>query len=195
MAKKIRKSATCGTTFEGIVRCGRENQAVVYDDFAGFPLVVTFLGGRWWITTPGEPLVPLEEYFGGEDIEFTFLCEAGGKVGALALAKLLGKAIEEPEREVCEVMANRVKILKRLGITLDVTDESLQLELRTFSNEGTYRRQGKFSALCESVGDSYESLFDIGDFESMKDAEEWANYYFEFLGNIGIDFIVTTNHD
>ena len=49
-------------------------QAVVYNDFDGTPLKVTFLGNRWWVTTPGERLLPLKEYFDDEHINFNFLC-------------------------------------------------------------------------------------------------------------------------
>ena len=38
-------------------------QAVVYDNFSGCPIVVAFLGNRWWVVTPGEKVQPLEEYF------------------------------------------------------------------------------------------------------------------------------------
>ena len=87
---------TCQPTTNGVGK-GKmkkyvENfKAIVYDDFAAHPLKVTFLGNRWWVTTPGEPLQPLDKVFGDKTIGFCFLCEAGGRVGALALAKLLGE--------------------------------------------------------------------------------------------------------
>ena len=178
---------------EGIVRYAyaREFKAVVYDDFSGFPLMVTFLGDRWWVTTPGEKLQPLEEFFEGEDISFNFLCEAGGTVGALALAKMLGKAAEEPEQAVEVVLRQRIETLRRLGVTLDVKDEQLCLELKTFSNEGTYRPKGKYSMWCNATGNCLESIFDIDDFDSREEAEEWADRFFEFLGNVGIEFVVS----
>ena len=37
----------------------KDFQAVVYDDFAGCPIVVAFLGNRWWVVTPGEKVQPL----------------------------------------------------------------------------------------------------------------------------------------
>ena len=86
----------------------KKQQLVVYDNYSGNPILVTFLGNRWWVVTPGEMLQPLEECFGGDDISFFMLCEAGGTVGALALAKMLGHALENPEDEVCNVMHWRV---------------------------------------------------------------------------------------
>ena len=97
MAKNnYQKSATCGTTREQYVARGSENQAVVYDDYAGFPYRVSFLGDCWWVTTPGEPLQPLSELL-DDDISFNFLCGGDGKVGVLPLAMMLGKALTEPE--------------------------------------------------------------------------------------------------
>ena len=117
---KQNKSATSGTAQSQTVKCGSVYKAVVYDNFAGCPIVVAFLGNRWWVVTPGEKVQPLEEYIDDEDISFRFLCEAGGKVGALALARMLGVALENPEDRVDEVLRQRVKSLERLGVTLDV---------------------------------------------------------------------------
>ena len=169
-------------------------QAVVYDDFAGFPVVANYLGNRWWVTTPGEMLQPLEDYFGGEDVDFRFLCEAGGTVGALALAQMLGKAVEEPEDSLDEVLRHRVENLKRLGVTLDVQDEPLVLELEVFSNEGLSHRQGKFSVWCYAKGRCCEQLFDTDGFDYKQDAEEWAGCYFDFLKELGIELNVEHNN-
>lgn len=165
-------------------------QAVVYDDFAGVPLKVTFLDGRWWLTTPGERLQLLENYFEGEDIRFRFLCEADSKVGALALAKMLGKALEEPEDEVGKVLRNRVMDLKRLGAELDVKDEALVLKLQVFPNEGKTRRQGKYSVWCHLADNFCEMLFDINAFETKNDAEEWTLYLFDYLEELGVEFTI-----
>ena len=165
-------------------------QCIVYNDFSGAPLKVTFLDGRWWVTTPGERLQPLDDYFEGEDIGFNFLCEAYGTVGALALAKMLGKAVEEPEDEVYKVLRNRVEDLKRLGVELDVEDEPLVLELQVFSNEGKSRRQGKHSTWCHLADNFCEMLFDIDGLGSKSEAEQWAFRYFEFLQDIGIEITV-----
>ena len=161
---------------------------VVYDDFAGIPLSITFLGNRWWMTTSGEKLQPMEDYCDGDDISFCFLCEAGGKVGALALAKMLGKAAENPEDKVDEVLHQRVDSLKRLDVTLDVKDEPLLLELDIISNESYKHRQGKYSALCHLHGNLCERIFDIDAFDTKHDAEEWVSYYFDALEKQGIEF-------
>ena len=160
-------------------------RCVVYDDFAGFPLQVVFLDRRWWVVTPGEQLQPLDDYFEDDDIGFRFLCEARGTVGALA--RMLGKALANPEDAVDEVLRHRVESLKRLGVTLDVKDEALTFELQVFSNEGTHGRQGNFSMWCHVAGNICELMFDIDAFESKKDAEQWAGYYFDCLEQMGIE--------
>ena len=186
--KKHQKSASSN----GIIRYAhvKEFQAILYNDFNGTPLKVTFLSNRWWVTSPCDTLVPLKDYFCGEDISFNFLCGAADKVGALALAKMLGKALGNPEGKVDEVMRQRVASLKRLGVTLDVKDEPLVLELKVFPNEkGSYRR-GKFSAWCHLAGNLCEMLFDIDAFDSKTDAEEWARFYFDYLEELGIEFTI-----
>ena len=185
------KSALSGTTRTNNISRGREYyQAVVYDDFSGFPLSVSFLGNRWWVTSPSMKLQPLEDYFEGEDIGFDYLCEAGGTVGALALARMLGLALTNPEDRVDECMRNRVAALKRLGVTLDVKDEALALELEVYSNEGSRTRQGDYSVKCHLAGNYFEQLFDIDAFDSKKGAEEWAGYFFDILEELSVSFTV-----
>ena len=164
------------------------NQVVVYDDYTGSPLKISFIGNKWWVTSPGEKLQPLAEYIDAEDIGYCYLCEAGGKVGALALAKMLGKALENPEDKVDEVLRQRVKSLERLGVKLNVKDESLLLEMEIISNENRYARHGKYSVLCHLHGNYFEKIFDVDAFESKHDALEWTSYYFDALENIGIEF-------
>ena len=170
----------------------KEFQAIVYNDFDGTPLKVTFLGNRWWVTTSGEKLQPLEDYFDDEDINFNFLCGADDKVGALALAKMLGKALENPEDKVDEVMRNRVMSLKRMGVTLDVKDEPLVLVLEVFPNEKGSWRRGKFSAWCHLDGDFCEMIFDIDEFDTEESAMFWVSIYFDFLHSLRIDLKYST---
>lgn len=174
----------------GSATCMNDFQCIVYNDFSGAPLKVTNLDGRWWVTTPGERLQPLENYFEGEDIDFIYLTEAGGKVGALALAKMLGKALEEPEDEVEQVLRNRVRDLKRMGVELNVKDEPLVLELEVVSNEGKSRRQGNYTVTCHLADDICEWVFNIDAFDSKKDAEEWARYLFDYMEELGVEFTV-----
>lgn len=169
----------------------RENQAVVYDDYMGFAYQVTFLDDRWWLTTSGEPLKPLEEFLDLDDVGFRYLCESEGRVGALALAQMLGRALEQPETDIDEALRKRIKNLKRLGVTLDVEDEVLNLEVRVFANDANSRRQGRYSVWCYSMDGCDERLFDIDCFDKKADAEEWANVYFTFLRSIGIKLEVT----
>ena len=190
----FQKSAASGTTREGLVSRGSENKVIVYDDFSGFPLQVSFLGSQWWVTTPGEMLQPLNEYI-GEGISYNYLCEAGGKVGALALAKMLGKTLDEPEIDVRRTMRQRVEDLKRLGVTIDVNDERLTLELRVFKHGKDSLRQGKYSVWCHERDCFCNMLFDIDGFDSRENAKEWADYYFKFLGELGIDFKLSERND
>ena len=141
----------------GLATCANGFQAIVYNDFSGAPLKVTNLDGRWWVTTPGERLQPLENYFEGEDIDFIYLTEAGGKVGALALAKMLGKALEEPEDEVEQVLRNRVRDLKRMGVELNVKDEPLVLELKSWIDE-QYAGGRQTSLSVEELEEKIEKL-------------------------------------
>ena len=165
-----------------------KQQLVVYDNYYGNPILVTFLGNRWWVVTPGEMLQPLEECFGGDDISFFMLCEAGGTVGALALAKMLGHALENPEDEVCNVMHWRVAELNRLGVTFDLMDEPLLLELDVFPNEHYSRREGKFTMTCYAQGACNVCLFNIDGFDLKVDAEGRARFYFDYLSHLGIRF-------
>lgn len=179
-----------GLTHEDLVRCGENRgfQAVVYEDYSGFVLKVTFLGEKWWVTTPGEVLQPMEDYYAGELANYTFLCEEGGKVGALALAKMLGKAMELPECKVDVAMRRRCEALRRLGVTLDVNDETLTLELRVFENPKSSFRKGNYSMWCYAVVDCYEQLLDLDGFNSKEDAEALATCYFDFLKGLGMKF-------
>lgn len=156
--------------------------------------MVTALGGQWWVTTSHEKLKPLEEFLETDDINFCYLCEAGGTVGALALAKMLGKAAENPEDSVDLVLRQRVESLKRLGVTLDVKDESLLLELETIPNAECSIRHGKFSALCHLHGNFFETVFDIDAFDCKENAEEWVGYYFDTLEKLGIEFRIIKNN-
>ena len=165
-------------------------KAVIYDDFLAVPYSVTFIGGQWWVTTPNEKLQPLSDFTDSEDIDFSFLCEAGGTVGALALAKMLGVALENPEDKVDEVLRLRVESLKRLGVMLDVKDEKLLLEATVFSNEGTHGRQGKYSIWCFAKNNCYIQLFDVDGFDTVKDVKEWVSLYCNALEKQGLEFSI-----
>ena len=137
------------------------------------------------MTTPDEKLQHATGLFGMADIEFLFACNAGGKVDAITLAKILGKALENPYSTIDDELALRVAQLKRLGITEGWQGEQLDFEWEVFSNEKSPRRQGKFSVRCQRVGIIF-SVFDIDAFDVKADAEHWAKTYFEFLRSQGI---------
>ena len=161
------------------------NQIIAYESFSGNVYQLSFFDYQWWVTTPGEILQPASRIFGTEDIEFLFACNAGGKVDAITLAKILGKALENPYSTIDDELALRVAQLKRLGITEGWQGEQLDFEWEVFSNEKSPRRQGKFSVRCQRVGIIF-SVFDIDAFDVKADAEHWAKTYFEFLRSQGI---------
>ena len=171
-------------------RVSKNFQCIVCDDFGGFPMKVTYLNGCWWVTTPGSTLQPLKDYVGKMGLKFIYLAEVGGKVGALALIKMLGHALENPECEVYKVLRNRVRDLKRLGIELDVKDEELQLELEVFNNEGKPGRQGNYSVICHLADNVCEWVFDIDAFDSKRDAEQWGCYLFDYIEELGVNFTI-----
>lgn len=157
------------------------NQIIVYDDFAGMPLQVTFLGNQWWVTSPDEILQPLKKYFDGDDkVAFCYLCNAGGKVDALGLAAVLGKALENPFDTIDVEILQRVRQLKRLGVTECWAGEKLTFEWNVFSNEKFPRRKGKYSLLCEEIS-HHLTMFNMDSFDDEAEAEEWAKTYFDFL--------------
>lgn len=165
-------------------------QAVVYDDFEGIPWLLTFLGGQWWVTTSGAALLPLEDYFRETDMGFRFLCGAGGTVGALALAQMLGQALQWPFVHVQTTLPSRVDALRRLGVNIDLHDECLPLELHVHQLPEKCSRRGKFSVWCRLATDADELLFDIDGFDSAKEAEDYCALYFEVLQELGISFTV-----
>jgi hypothetical protein len=140
------------------------------------------------VTSPGVKLQPLEEHLGGGDVGYITLCEAGGTVGALAVAGMLGYALTNPESDVRDVMHWRVAELNRLGVTLDLQDEPLLLELDVFPNEHYSRREGKFTMTCYAQGACNVCLFNIDGFDLKVDAEGRARFYFDYLSHLGIRF-------
>ena len=59
----------------------KNNQIIIYEDFAGYPYQASFYGNQWWVTTPGEILQPLPKLFGKENIDICFACYQGGHSG------------------------------------------------------------------------------------------------------------------
>jgi hypothetical protein len=101
---------------------------------------------------------------------------------------MLGRALEQPETDIDEALRKRIKNLKRLGVTLDVEDEVLNLEVRVFANDANSRRQGRYSVWCYSMDGCDERLFDIDCFDKREDAEAWVNVYFDTLTSLGIRY-------
>lgn len=157
------------------------NHIIVYDDYCGYPLRVTAIEGRWWVVTPGERLQRLEEYYKSKEIGFCCLCQEGEKVGAVALAQMLGRAAENPEMEVDTTLYNRVEHLRRMGVEFNLNDEPLKLQLRVLSNKPGSQLQGKSSLSCQMVNNMLCTLFVADCFDNEKDAQEWGQIYISFL--------------
>lgn len=165
----------------------RNNQIIVYEDFAGYPYQASFYGNQWWVTTPGEILQPLPKLFGKENIDICFACYQGGTVDAITLAKMLGRALEHPFDTIDVELPNRVIALKRLGVCGNWKDEALDFEWELLDNKDNSKRQGKFSIRCWFKY-SHERVFDIDAFDDEKEAKSWAKTYFDFLRyNVGIE--------
>ena len=168
----------------------RNNQIIVYDNYAGRPLQVSFFGDHWWVTTPGEILQPLPKLFGKENINICFACYQGGTVDAITLAKMLGKALENPFDTIDVELPNRVIALKRLGVCGNWKDEALDFEWELLDNKDYPKREGKFSIRCWFQY-SNEHVFDIDAFYDEEEAKSWAKTYFDFLRyNLGIKVLV-----
>lgn len=168
----------------------KNNQIIVYEDFAGTPYQASFYGNQWWVTMPGEKLQPLSKLFGKENIVVCFACRQGGTVDATTLAKMLGKALEHPFDTIDVELPNRVGALKRLGVSGNWKDEVLGFEWKLLDNKDYPKRQGKFSILCWFKY-SHEYVFDIDNFDDEKEAKSWAKTYFDFLSyNLGIKVLV-----
>lgn len=165
-----------------------DNQVIIYDDYSALPMRLTFIGGEWWITTAGVPLQTVDEYFDDDRSDMVFLCKDGENPGAFAIAKMLGKALENAECAIDNVMEHRMKCLERMGVQLDVTDEVLQLEQEIITHKPDSHRSGKFS-LWIHAGDSFDKwLLDCEGFDSKTDAELYAATFLTFLESIGVVF-------
>ena len=169
----------------------KNNQIIVYDNYAGRPLQVSFFGDHWWVTSPDETLQPLEDYFhGSEYLHFRFLCNQWGTVDAISLAKMLGKALENPFDTIDVELPSRVKELLRLDAGEGWENETVDFEWELLNNKKYLRREGKYSIRCWLV-DTQDTMFDIDAFDEEEEAEEWATTYFEFLRSLKIKVNVT----
>ena len=167
----------------------RNNQIIVYEDFAGYPYQASFYGNQWWVTTPGEILQPLPKLFGKENIDICFACHQGGTVDVITLAKMLGRALEHPFDTIDVELNNRLKALKRLGVCGNWEKEVLWFEWKLLDNKDYPKRQGKYSIRCWFKY-SHARVFDIDAFDDEKEAKSWAKFYFDFLRDVGIKVYV-----
>lgn len=165
-----------------------DNQVIIYSKYSAMPMRLTFLGGEWWITTPSVPLQKVDEYFDPDEAECVFLCKVGEKPGALAITKMLAKAVENAECAIDNVMEHRMKRLERLGVQLDVKDEKLELVEEIITHRPDSHRSGKYS-LWIHAGDSFDKwLLDCEGFDSKTDAQLHAAIFLTFLESIGISY-------
>jgi len=166
------------------------NQIIAFSNYSGVPMMLTFLDGEWWVTSPGQKVEPLRAL--GDDVHY--LCQRGGKVSALGIAQMLGKVIEEPVTEVDEDLELRIRQLKRLDANfLDFSDVSQHLEFKwcitpnESKAEEKPKREVLWNLLCfeETCKDR---LILAEDFAYKKDAKGWLDFYFEALAKAGIQF-------
>lgn len=166
------------------------NQIIAFSDYSGIPMMLTFLDGEWWVTSPGMKVEPLRKL--GDEVYF--LCQRSGNVSALGIAQMLGKVIEEPILKVDEDLELRIRQLNRLdAYALDFKEQSQHLRFQwciTKSINGAEDNPEKevlwelecFEETCK------ESLIFAKDFDNQKTAKGWLDFYFEALAKAGIQF-------
>ena len=166
------------------------NQIIAFGNYSGVPMMLTFLDGEWWVTSPGMKVEPLRTL--GDEVYF--LCPRGGKVSALGIAQMLGKVIEEPIFNVDEDLELRIRQLKRLDAHfLDFTDVSQHLKFQWCITkhenkaEDNPKREVLWDLECfeETCKDR---LILAEDFAYKNDAKECLDFYFEALAKAGIQF-------
>ena len=166
------------------------NQIIALSDYSGIPMMLTFLDGEWWVTSPGQKVAPLRV----QGDEVYFLCPRGGKVSALDIALMLGKVIEEPVIDVEEDLELRIRQLSRLDAHfLDFTDVSQHLKFQWCITKSKGKAEDNpdkkalwdlecFEETCK------DRLILAEDFDDEKTAIEWLDFYFEALAKAGIQF-------
>ena len=166
------------------------NQIIAFSDYSGVPMMLTFLDGEWWVTSPGQKVEPLRTL--GFDV--LCLCPRGGKVSALGIALMLGKVIEEPIFEVDEDLELRIRQLKRLDAsTFDFQDQSQHLEFKwcitkhETKAEDNPKKEELWDLECFEETCKDRLIF-AEDFDSQENAKEWLDFYFEALAKAGIQF-------
>lgn len=157
---------------------------IVYGTKSGFPMTAMFLGNEWWLMSKDQQLRPLTDGDGSFE-DYNLLCDVGDCILMKDLARMMGRALENPEDKINDVLRWRLRELLAQGVTLISKPQTLNLVLRLFSNEGT-KRQGEYSIWCEEGDRSFETLFDLDCFEDMEKAVHWAQVYVEFFRRHGV---------
>ena len=160
-----------------------QNQLIVYTGYAGLPLQLTFLGGEWWVTTPGEELQPARKL----DLDgFICLTTNSGSVDALGLAKLLAKMVENPVDELVGELHRNVKSLHRLDCYEAWGGQTLSFEwcIEKKDKPGNGFKE-EYRLTCRETYYN-EEMFSMDGFEDKKDATFYAEAYFDILSEEGI---------
>ena len=166
------------------------NQIIAFSNYSGVPMMLTFLDGEWWVTSPGQKVEPLRAL--GDYVHY--LCPRGGKVSALGIAMLLGKVIEEPIFEVDGDLELRIRQLKRLDANfLDFSDTSQHLEFKWCITPS--KAKDKDDADKKALWDlecfeetCKDRLILAEAFADDKTAIDWLDFYFEALAKAGIQY-------
>lgn len=160
-----------------------QNQLIVYTGYAGLPLQLTFLGGEWWVTTPGELLQPARKL----DLDgFICLTTSSGSVDALGLAKMLGKTVENPVDELVGEMHRNMKSLHRMDCFEAWAGQTLSFEWSIEQKEKP--GSGFKEEYCLTCRETYynEEMFSIDGFADKKTATYYAEAYFDMLREEGV---------
>ena len=161
------------------------NRIIAYTKFSGMPFQLTFLGGEWWVTTPGEPLEPLS-YTSWDDLHFLTTC--GGSIRAIDLAKMLGKTVENPCNEVYGELCQRMNMLHRLDCNEAWKGESLKFEWVIEKKEKP--SDGFENEYCLKCKEAYYDMMmiDVDGFEDEATALDYIDSYFGIFTDEGIKY-------
>ena len=181
-------SASRGAALKGRLRSSNNettnSQAVVYAKSEGRPLLFTWMGGQWWMTTAGQPIIPLGKLIFRET-EWVFLGFAGGAVDVFTLTKMLATARFEYSAVTAEELNHLMRQLSRMGVTCATGEEPLVVELDVTEDEDHI---GYWAAAVLRNGPQ-EVLFKAW-FHTKEIAEEQTFGFFGYLQDLGIDIII-----
>ena len=161
------------------------NRIIAYTQFSGIPFQLTFLGGEWWITTPGEPLKPVSRTL-WDDLHFLTTC--GGSIAAIDLAKMLGCTVENPCNEVYGELCQRMNLLHRLDCTEGWKGQILNFEWSIEKKKKPSNGfENEYSLRCKETHYNMWMINQDG-FEDEETAQDYLDSFLGVLIDEGIEF-------